>query len=98
MTPLCSVRAVLTWLIGADLVNPELANNDVVNSGSHLPPNVVVATGVEFQVDGTCMGRGERRDRSVLRTKGPEKSAAFLSSAPVAQLTPNMAVPNMVDR
>lgn len=50
----------MALLLSTDLVNPELAHNDVVNSGGHLSPNVVVATGVEFQVDGTCAG-GKRR-------------------------------------
>lgn len=42
-----------------DLVNPELAHDDVVHSGGTLPPHVVIATGLEFEVDGTW-----RPDRS----------------------------------
>lgn len=36
-----------------DLVNPQLAHNDVVYRGSDLSPNIVVPTGVEVQMNGT---------------------------------------------
>lgn len=39
--------------IKSDLVNPQLAHNDVVYSGGDLPPHVVIPAGVELQVNGT---------------------------------------------
>lgn len=36
------------------LVNPELAHDDVVHSGGDFPPDIVIPTGVELQVDGAC--------------------------------------------
>lgn len=44
--------------VATDLVNPELAHNDVVNGGGDFPPDVVIAAGVELQVDGACRERG----------------------------------------
>lgn len=43
--------------IGTNLVNPELAHDDVVNSGGDFPPDIVIPTGVELEVDGTCRER-----------------------------------------
>lgn len=39
-----------------DLVDPQLPHNNVVHCGGHLPPHVVVPTGVELQVNGTWGG------------------------------------------
>lgn len=39
-----------------DLVNPQLAHNDVVHCGGDLSPDIVVPTGVELQVYGTWGG------------------------------------------
>lgn len=44
-----------------DLVNPQLAHNDVVHCGGNLPPHIVVPAGVELQVNGTWGGKGDRR-------------------------------------
>lgn len=39
-----------------DLVNPQLAHNDVVHCGGDLSPHIVVPAGVELQVNGTWGG------------------------------------------
>lgn len=39
-----------------DLVNPQLAHNDVVHRGGDLSPHIVVPAGVELQVNGTWGG------------------------------------------
>ncbi len=43
-----------------DLVNPQLAHNDVVHCGGDLPPHIVVPAGVELQVNGTWGGTGTK--------------------------------------
>lgn len=43
-----------------DLVDPQLPHNNVVHRGGHLPPHVVVPTGVELQVNGTWGGDGAK--------------------------------------
>lgn len=37
----------------ADLINPQFAHDNVVHSGGHLTPHVVVPARMELQVDGT---------------------------------------------
>lgn len=61
------------WLVGlklqcksdynikSDLVNPQLAHNDVVHSGGDLSPHIVTPAGVELQVNGTCGGNSDKR-------------------------------------
>lgn len=51
------------------LVDPELAHDDVVHSGGDFPPDVVIPTGVELQVNGAC---GQRNDLSSAGTEGPQ--------------------------
>lgn len=36
-----------------DLVDPQLAHNDVVHCGGDLSPHIVVPAGVEVEVNGT---------------------------------------------
>lgn len=36
-----------------DLVNPQLAHDDVVHCGGDLSPHIVVPAGVEVEVNGT---------------------------------------------
>lgn len=48
------------------LVDPELAHDDVVHSGGDFPPDIVIPTGVELQVDGAC------RDRNDLSSAGAD--------------------------
>ncbi len=43
-----------------DLVNPQLAHNDVVHCGGDLSPHIVVPAGVELQVNGTWGGIGTK--------------------------------------
>lgn len=43
-----------------DLVNPQLAHNDVVHCGGDLSPHIVVPAGVELQVNGTWGGTGTK--------------------------------------
>lgn len=62
---LCKIRGVNARLVGlklrrksddnvqSDLVNPQLAHDDVVHSGGDLSPHVVIPAGVELQVNGT---------------------------------------------
>lgn len=39
-----------------NLVNPQLAHNDVVHCGGDLSPHIVVPAGMEMQVNGTWGG------------------------------------------
>lgn len=45
-----------------DLVNPQLAHDDVVHCGGDLSPHVVVPAGVEVQVNGTWKGNRGQKD------------------------------------
>lgn len=36
-----------------DLIDPELAHNDVVHGRGDFPPNVMISAGVELQMNGT---------------------------------------------
>lgn len=44
-----------------DLINPQLAYDDVVHCGGDLSPHVVVPAGVKLQVNGTWGGDSEKR-------------------------------------
>ena len=48
-----------------DLVNPQLAHNDVVHRGGDLSPHVVVPAGVELQMNGTWGGTGTKEGRNI---------------------------------
>lgn len=50
-----------------DLVNPQLAHNDVVHCGGDLSPHIVVPAGVELQVNGTWGGNS--KDKRLIREK-----------------------------
>lgn len=56
----CSGRAVEGSK--TDLVNPQLAHDDVVHCGGDLSPHVVVPAGVEVQVNGTWKGNRGQKD------------------------------------
>lgn len=43
-----------------DLVNPQLAHNDVVHCGGDLSPHIVIPAGLELQVNGTWGGTGTK--------------------------------------
>lgn len=58
--------------VATDLVNPELAHDDVVNGGGDFPPDIVIPAGVELEVDGACgernspkLGEGRRLGQAV---------------------------------
>lgn len=56
------------------LVDPELAHDDVVHRGGDFPPDIVIPTGVELQVDGAC---GDRNDlRNVPQSSPPTQHCA----------------------
>lgn len=42
-----------------DLVDPQLAHDDVVHRGGDLSPHIVVPAGVEVEVNGAWGGEGE---------------------------------------
>lgn len=50
-------------VLKSDLVNPQLAHNDVVYCGGDLSPHIVVPAGVEMQVNGTWGGTGTKLNK-----------------------------------
>lgn len=55
---------VLEWMTAprrkTDLVDPQLAHDDVVHCGGDLSPHIVVSAGVEDEVNGTWEAEGEK--------------------------------------
>lgn len=72
--------------VATDLVNPELAHDDVVNGGGDFPPDVVIPAGVKLEVD--CAW-GERGAPSSARA---DSQAGLQACTPGAQGHPSIVL------